>query len=108
MSPTRRDLFRRAAATVAAVSIAALPTVPVAVPAVNPVRGFASVVDTDSDIASKFGALTVMLCFHWPEWTPDRRARFVEVLDDALGREFPDLLDDTLALIERSEERRAA
>ncbi len=88
---TRRDVLSRAAATVAA----------------SP-HSLASAVDTDSAFAGNLHALDVMLTLHWRDWTPARRERFVEVLDDALGREFPDLLADTLALIERSEERWAA
>ncbi len=104
MSPTRRDVIKRSAAAVAVVSIATLPIFPVAA---KP-HGLASMVDTTSAFVGNLHALDVMLNFHWRDWTPARRARFVEVLDDALGREYHDLLADTIALIERSEERRVA
>lgn len=81
MSPTRRDLFRRTAATVAAASIAVVPTLPVAA---QPGR-LASVVDCTNPMPNAhFGGPVFCL---WRDWSPAERLHFINVLD----REVPDL-----------------
>jgi len=90
MSPTRRDLVRRAA-----LSVTALPIAPVA----GRPPGLASVIDTTKLDRDLFG-LTVQLWEHWHEWPPSTRAQFLTVLD----REFPDL-SAAIDLIASSRER---
>ena len=81
MSPTRRDLFRRATATIATASIAVLPDMPVAS---HPGR-LASVVDCTNPMPNAhFGG--PIWCM-WHDWSPAQRRHFIDVID----RELPDL-----------------
>lgn len=99
MSPTRRDLFRRAAAATVMVAAAALPAMPV----VAQTPGLASVIDTTDSMASGIGAIHVELCYHWHRWPQVTRERFLSVIDE----QFPDLSAAAISLIERVERSEA-
>ncbi len=99
MSPTRRDLFRRAAATVAAVSIAALPTVH----AVQSPR-LVDVIDTTDDLSAGAGCLWGMIILCWREWSPAKRQRYLEIM----GREFPDFGAGVVDVLQGNAARRVA
>ncbi len=94
MSPTRRDLFRRAAATVAAVSVAAIPTVPVV--ATKPSRLLVAFIFDDP---VPYGMATVngYLWIHWANWTRGEREHFLEVIE----REFPVVAADVADHLEQ-------
>lgn len=100
MSPTRRDLFKRAAATVAAASTAALPVLTVTA---QPPR-LVSVVDTDDPVPYGLAAVKGFMWIHWADhWTPSERTHFLTVIE----REFPDLANDVIVHMQGVAKRNA-
>lgn len=93
MSPTRRDLFRRTGATIAAASIAALPAVPVAAQTPR----LASLIDVDDDVPYGLAVISGETYCLWAKtWSRDERERFLMVIE----REFPNLTADVIDHLE--------
>ncbi len=93
MSPARRDLFRRAAATVAAVSVAALPAVPVAA---KPLR-LAAAFDINAPHPYGISVVSGYVWIQWADWTEGQREHFLEIIE----REFPAVADAAIDHLER-------